>query len=229
MKMFTLRSITRTLTSTIPRSKVSSRSFTFTRSRSGGRSFHENSLPGHNNQLSNEQKLYSREISRPFSSLTNNCTAHRWLGLTMNVIYRNFVQKTHTRCLHSATRATQNNNECSISNGITRENMPKLSQLVSRCLHSVTGTSPHKDQHSTTEKMLKLSSQPVRFKYTFPELDESELEEDFVRGSGPGGQSVNKTTNCVVLKHKPTGIVVKVGTFTIQASSFSALSSSPSS
>ena len=39
----------------------------------------------------------------------------------------------------------------------------------------------------------------------FPVLDENELEEDFVRGSGPGGQSVNKTANQCVLKHIPTG------------------------
>lgn len=43
-----------------------------------------------------------------------------------------------------------------------------------------------------------------------PVLDEEELEEQFVRGSGPGGQATNKTSNCVVLKHIPTGIVVKV-------------------
>lgn len=42
-----------------------------------------------------------------------------------------------------------------------------------------------------------------------PTLDENDLEEQMVRGSGPGGQAVNKTNNCVVLKHKPTGIVVK--------------------
>lgn len=42
-----------------------------------------------------------------------------------------------------------------------------------------------------------------------PKLDESNLEEQFVRGSGPGGQATNKTNNAVVLKHKPTGIVVK--------------------
>ncbi|XP_029367206.1 mitochondrial translation release factor in rescue [Echeneis naucrates] len=42
-----------------------------------------------------------------------------------------------------------------------------------------------------------------------PVLDEDELEEQFVRGSGPGGQATNKTSNCVVLKHIPTGIVVK--------------------
>ena len=30
-----------------------------------------------------------------------------------------------------------------------------------------------------------------------PRLEERDLEESFVRGSGPGGQSVNKTENCV--------------------------------
>ncbi|XP_068422403.1 mitochondrial translation release factor in rescue [Clinocottus analis] len=43
----------------------------------------------------------------------------------------------------------------------------------------------------------------------FPVLNEDELEEQFVRGSGPGGQATNKTSNCVVLKHTPTGTVVK--------------------
>jgi protein subunit release factor B len=40
-------------------------------------------------------------------------------------------------------------------------------------------------------------------------IGEEDLEETFVRASGPGGQKVNKTSSCVVLKHKPTGIVVK--------------------
>lgn len=42
-----------------------------------------------------------------------------------------------------------------------------------------------------------------------PVLNEKDLEEQFVRGSGPGGQAVNKTSNCVVLRHVPTGIIVK--------------------
>lgn len=42
-----------------------------------------------------------------------------------------------------------------------------------------------------------------------PKLNEADLEEQFVRGSGPGGQATNKTNNAVSLKHKPTGIVVK--------------------
>ncbi|XP_029777661.1 probable peptide chain release factor C12orf65 homolog, mitochondrial [Suricata suricatta] len=42
-----------------------------------------------------------------------------------------------------------------------------------------------------------------------PPLEESDLEEQFVKGHGPGGQATNKTSNCVVLKHRPSGIVVK--------------------
>lgn len=41
-----------------------------------------------------------------------------------------------------------------------------------------------------------------------PALQEADLEETFVRGSGPGGQAVAKTNNKVVLTHKPTGIVI---------------------
>jgi peptide chain release factor len=42
-----------------------------------------------------------------------------------------------------------------------------------------------------------------------PTLNEDDLDEQFVRGNGPGGQAVAKTNNAVVLTHKPTGIVVK--------------------
>jgi len=41
-----------------------------------------------------------------------------------------------------------------------------------------------------------------------PELREEDLEEIFIRGSGPGGQATNKTSNNVSLIHKPTGIRV---------------------
>src|SRR3989338_2679814 len=38
---------------------------------------------------------------------------------------------------------------------------------------------------------------------------EKDLKEAFVRSSGPGGQNVNKTSTCVVLRHIPTGLQVK--------------------
>ncbi|XP_062561542.1 mitochondrial translation release factor in rescue [Armigeres subalbatus] len=42
-----------------------------------------------------------------------------------------------------------------------------------------------------------------------PTLREEDLEEMFVRGSGPGGQAVAKTNNKVVLTHKPSGMVIQ--------------------
>lgn len=38
---------------------------------------------------------------------------------------------------------------------------------------------------------------------------EADLVEKFVRGSGRGGQKINKTSSCVYLFHRPTGIEVK--------------------
>ncbi len=40
-------------------------------------------------------------------------------------------------------------------------------------------------------------------------LVETDLIENFLKGSGPGGQKINKTASAVQLKHIPTGIVVK--------------------
>jgi len=38
---------------------------------------------------------------------------------------------------------------------------------------------------------------------------EEDIEESFVRSGGHGGQNVNKTSTCVMLVHRPTGIQVK--------------------
>ena len=40
-------------------------------------------------------------------------------------------------------------------------------------------------------------------------LKESDILERFIRAKGPGGQKVNKTSSCVHLKHRPSGIEVK--------------------
>lgn len=41
-------------------------------------------------------------------------------------------------------------------------------------------------------------------------LDPRDLDESFTRGSGAGGQHRNKTDTCVILKHTPTGVTVRV-------------------
>jgi len=36
------------------------------------------------------------------------------------------------------------------------------------------------------------------------------VEEKFIRGSGPGGQKINKTSSTVWLRHRPTGVEVRI-------------------
>lgn len=38
-----------------------------------------------------------------------------------------------------------------------------------------------------------------------PALKEQDLEEQHVKGSGPGGSKISTTCSCVVLKHLPSG------------------------
>lgn len=55
----------------------------------------------------------------------------------------------------------------------------------------------------------------VRHKHTdgidrsrVPIVNEEDLEEWYIKGSGPGGSNVNKRTNCCCLKHIPTGEII---------------------
>jgi len=40
---------------------------------------------------------------------------------------------------------------------------------------------------------------------------ESDLDESFILGGGPGGQKTNKTSNVVRLKHRPSDIQIRFG------------------
>ena len=40
-------------------------------------------------------------------------------------------------------------------------------------------------------------------------VKEDDIEERFIRASGPGGQKVNKSSTCVFIRHIPTDITVK--------------------
>ncbi|MBP7652179.1 peptide chain release factor-like protein [Candidatus Dependentiae bacterium] len=60
--------------------------------------------------------------------------------------------------------------------------------------------------------MFNVSEQKEKFlfeKMSMLGISESDIEETFVKSSGPGGQKINKTSTCVCLIHKPTGTIVK--------------------
>ncbi len=56
----------------------------------------------------------------------------------------------------------------------------------------------------TSEKIRALNARMAALGIT-----ENDLLEKFVRGSGSGGQKINKTSSCVFLKHLPSGLCIK--------------------
>lgn len=49
----------------------------------------------------------------------------------------------------------------------------------------------------------------IREKMSVAKLNESDIEERFVKGGGHGGQKVNKTSSCVQLLHLPSGTQIR--------------------
>lgn len=58
----------------------------------------------------------------------------------------------------------------------------------------------------TPQKQEQLLSEMKRLN-----IHESDIEEKFIKGSGNGGQKVNKTNSTVQLHYKQEGIVIKCG------------------
>lgn len=50
---------------------------------------------------------------------------------------------------------------------------------------------------------------PLRARFVSLGVRPEEVEERFVRGTGAGGQKINKTSSTVWLRHRPTGIEVR--------------------
>lgn len=46
-------------------------------------------------------------------------------------------------------------------------------------------------------------------KATELQIKPEDIAESFIRGGGKGGQKINKTSSCVLLRHSPTGIEVR--------------------
>ena len=65
---------------------------------------------------------------------------------------------------------------------------------------------------SLSQRARLFHSHPIAAAKQLPprtKLNEEDVREAFVHGTGPGGQKINKTACAVQLKHLPTGIVTK--------------------
>ena len=56
----------------------------------------------------------------------------------------------------------------------------------------------------SSEKLAALQADLLRLG-----IKEEDLEESFIRSGGNGGQNVNKVSTCVVIVHKPSGMMVR--------------------
>lgn len=132
------------------------------------------------------------------------------IAFPYNVVSTHFPHVSHSPLFHLPHVSRSLNTKATVSSSPYQDNTggkdngtttrPASTTTITRTTSSATSTTLTTSKH----KKQKPSSQQAKSLFS-----EEELEEQFVLGSGRGGQSVAKTQNCVVLKHKPTGIVVK--------------------
>jgi protein subunit release factor B/uncharacterized protein (UPF0248 family) len=100
-----------------------------------------------------------------------------------------------------------NNNE---EQKILREILlQKISSTMDRLEGNKYSVKEKMQQSLKSKKKQKVSQQQqAASRLNNIQLNDNDIEESFVRGSGAGGQKVNKTSNCVALLHTPTGVRV---------------------
>jgi len=69
---------------------------------------------------------------------------------------------------------------------------------------------PNDKRDRTHTSTVTVAVMPLVELETLSHVQQRDIEEQFTRGSGAGGQHRNKTSSTVILTHKPSGIVVRV-------------------
>lgn len=94
------------------------------------------------------------------------------------------------------------------SNRLRETLLRKLSSTMDKLEGKKTRQSPQQQSLKSKRQMAKQQNQHNQ-KLKQLILNDKDIEETFVRGSGAGGQKINKTSNRVVLVHLPSGVRVE--------------------